>query len=114
MCLVENQLGDPLHGGIAIEEIHRLAQLLQRRHERIVVPQQHLVIELGVDPSLHDSLDVAEIADHVAVVERAGAHFDLGRRVVTVRVLAHAVIVQQPVPVAEFDALGDGIHWGIG
>ena len=83
---------------------------LQRRDQRIVVPQQHLVIELAIDPALDDAFDVAEIADHVAVVERAGAHLDFGDRVVAVRMLADAVVVEQPVAVAEIDALGDGIH----
>src|SRR5260221_10970110 len=36
----------------------------------VVVAQQHLVIEFRVDPALDDALDVAEVADHVAIVER--------------------------------------------
>ena len=39
-----------------------------------------------------------------------GAHLDLGHRVVPVRMLADAVVVEQPVAVAEVDAFGDGIH----
>jgi hypothetical protein len=31
-----------------------------------------------------------------------------------VRMLADAIVVEQPVAVAEIDALGDGIHWVIG
>jgi len=50
------------------------------------VAQQHFVIELGFYP-LHDTLDVDEIADHVAVVERPGADLDFGGGVVAVRVL---------------------------
>ena len=98
--------------GIAVEQIHRLAQLLERRDERIVVPQQHLVIELLVDPALDDALDVAEVADHVAVVERAGPDLDLGGRIVPVRMLADAVVVEQPMAVTELDSLGDGVHIG--
>ena len=48
--------------------------------------------------------------DHVARVEAVGADLDLGQRVVPVRVLADAVVVEQPVAVAELDALGDEIH----
>ena len=80
---------------------------LQRPDERIVFAKNHLVIELAVDPSLDDALDVGEIAHHVAVVERAAAHFDLGDRVVAVRMLADAVVVEQPVAVAELNFLGD-------
>ena len=39
-----------------------------------------------------------------------GAHLDLGHGVVAVRVLADAVVVEQPMAVTEVDALGDGIH----
>ena len=79
--------------------------------QRIVVPQHHLVIELAIDPALDDPLDVAEVAHHVAAVERVGAHFDFRDGVVAVRMLADAVVVEQPMAVAEVDALGDGIHW---
>ena len=72
--------------------------------------QDHLVIELAIDPALHDALDVAEVDDHVARVELLGADLDLGHRVVPVRMLADAVVVEQPVPVAEVDALGDRVH----
>ena len=72
--------------------------------------QDHLVVQLAVDPALHDALDVGEIHHHVAVVElgRADVHFDDG--VVAVRMLADAVVVEQPMTVAEVDALGDQIH----
>src|SRR6185312_16641942 len=62
--LVEDQFRDPLHGRVAVEEIDRLAEFLERLDERIVVTQQHLVIELAVDPAFDQPLDVAEIADH--------------------------------------------------
>ena len=38
--------------GIAVEHVDRLAQRLERLHQRIVVPQDHLVIQLAVDPAL--------------------------------------------------------------
>src|SRR5207245_4392101 len=63
-----------------------------------------------IDPPFHDALDVAEIADHIASVELAGAHFDFRHGVVSVRVLANAVVIEQPVPVTEVDPFGDRIH----
>ena len=83
---------------------------MQRADQRIVVPEHHLVIELAIDPALDDPLDVAEIADHVAVVEPIGADFDLGDGIVAVRMLADAVVVEQPMAVTEVDALGDRVH----
>ncbi len=41
-----------------------------------------------------------------ALVELGGPHFDLGHRVVAVRVLADTVVVEQAVPVAEENFLG--------
>ena len=96
--------------GIALELVDRLAERLERRDQRIVVTQDHLVIELAVDPALHDALDVREIRDHVAAVEPIRAHVDLDDGVVAVRMLADAVVVEQPMAVAEVDALGDEIH----
>ena len=108
--LIEDQPRDALDSRIAVDDEDRLAELLERRHQRIVVAQDHLVIELAIDPALDDPLDVAEVADHVAVVERAGPHLDLRRRVVAVRVLADAVVVEQPMAVAEVDFLRDRVH----
>src|SRR6187431_425937 len=107
---VENQLRDALRGGIAVEQVHRLAHLLQRSNERIVLPQDHLVIELLIDPALDDAFDVAEVSDHVAAVESGGPDMDLDNRVVPVRVLAHAVVIHQSMAVAELDPLGHGVH----
>ena len=41
---------------------------------------------------------------------RAVSDLDLGDRVVPVRVLADAVVVEQPVAVTKGDLLGNGIH----
>jgi hypothetical protein len=67
-------------------------------HQRIVVTQDHLVVELAIDPSLHDALDVAEVHDHVARIKSVGADFDLCDRVVPVRVLADTVVVEETMP----------------
>ena len=96
-----------LHRGIAVDDKHGLAQPLQRLNQRVIASQDHLVVELAIDPSLDDPLDVREIAHHVAVVERPAADFDLGDGVVAVRVLADAVVVEQAMAVAELNFLGD-------
>ena len=61
--------------------------------------EDHLVIEFRVNPALHDPLDVAEVAHHVAGVELIGAHLDLGDGVVSVGMLADPVVVEQAMPV---------------
>ena len=107
---VIDQSRDPFHGRIAVNDEDWFAEGLQRFHERIIVSQDHLVIELAVNPPLDDPLDVAEIHHHIPCVQRIGAHLDLGDRVVAVRMLADAVVVEQPMAVAEVDALGDGVY----
>jgi hypothetical protein len=65
------------------------------------------VVELPIDPAFHQPLDVREIGHHIAPIELVGAHVDLGDGIVPVRVLANAVVIEQPMAVTEFDALGD-------
>src|SRR5437867_9556924 len=110
--VVEDQTRDALDGGIAVEKKHRLAQLLQWLHQRIVVTQQHFVIDLLIDPALDDSLDIAEVAHHVAAVELSGAHFDFCDRIVPMRMLADAVVVEQPMAITEINTFSDRIHFG--
>jgi hypothetical protein len=104
--IVENQLRDLFDGRIAVDQEHRLLQILERLDERVVTPEDHLVVDLAIDPRLHDPVDIAEIADHVAAVEHVGPDLDFGHGVVPVRVLADSVVVEQAVAVAEVKALG--------
>jgi hypothetical protein len=71
------------------------------------VPQDHLVIELAIDPAFDEPLDVAEVRDHVPRVETVGTDLDLRQRIVTVRMLADAIVVEQAMAVTELDAFGD-------
>ena len=66
--------------------------------------------QLAIDPALHRALDVREIGHHVAAVERLGLNLELDDRVMAVRMLADAVVVEQPMAVTEVQALGDRIH----
>src|SRR5215208_7478728 len=105
--VVEDDLRDMLDGGIGVDEEDGLSERLQGGDERVVATKHHLVVNRLINPALDDALDVAEIADHVAIVERAGAHFDFRDRVVAVRVFADAVVVEQAMAVAELELLGD-------
>ena len=110
---VENQLRDPLSGRIAVEEVDRFAERPQRGDERIVPPQDHAVIQLAIDPALHDSFDVAEIDDHVSRIETVGLNVDLDDGVMAVRMLTDTLVVHQPMAVAELDPLGNGVHTNV-
>ena len=68
------------------------------------------MIELPIDPAFDHPLDVAEIRHHVPRVEAVGTDLDLRQRIVAVRMLADAVVVEQAMAVTELDAFGDEIH----
>ena len=68
------------------------------------------MVELTVDPAFDDVLEVAEVTDHVTVVERGRPNLDLSDGIVPVRMFADTLVVQQAMAVAEVDPLGDGVH----
>ncbi len=68
------------------------------------------MIELPIHPPFDYSLDVAEIGHHVARIQRVGLYLDFGNGVVSVRMLAHTVVVEQPMAVTELNLLGDRVH----
>ena len=105
--MVKDEACDPFDCGVAVEHEDGLAQPLQRLQQRIIVTEDHLMVELAIDPRLDDPLDVAEITDHVTRIERATPNFDLGHGVVAVRVFTHTVVVEETMAVAEVDAFGD-------
>jgi len=74
------------------------------------VPQDHLVIQLAIDPRLDGAFDVCEIHDHVPRVQRPGGDVDFDRRVVTVQVPAHAVVVEKAMAVTEVETFRDAVH----
>jgi hypothetical protein len=100
---IEHQAGNALRRRIAVEQIHRFPHLLKSLRQGIVVPQDHPVVEFPIDPILDETLDVAEIDDHVAPIQRLRTDLDLGDRVVAVRVFAQTVVVEQAMAVTKFD-----------
>jgi len=59
------------------------------------------VIELAIDPSLHQPLDVGKISHHVALIEPIGADVHFHQGVVAMGMFADALVVEQAVSVAE-------------
>ena len=107
---IEHEAGNALSRRIAVEQVDRLPHLVKSLCQGIVVPQDHPVVEFTIHPFLDKTLDVAEIDDHVAPVQRLGADLDLGDRVVAMRVLAQAVVIEQTMAVTKFDLLGNRVH----
>jgi nucleotide-binding universal stress UspA family protein len=107
---VVDESGDTFRGGVAVERKHGLTHSAQHGRQRVVVAQDHLVIEFTVDPGLHDLLDVRKIHDHVAMIERLCLDVDLDHGVVPMRKFAVAVVVEQTMAVAKINALGNQVH----
>ncbi len=78
--------------------------------QRIVLMECHPVIEVVVDPSAEGSLDVAEIGEHTSIIEVLPFDGDDGSSIMTVKESAFAVVVDEAVPVAESEFLGDPKH----
>lgn len=55
-------------------------------------------------------LDIVEVDDHAALIERLGAELNLHFRVVPMQEPALAVVIEQAMAVAEMDFFGDGVH----
>jgi hypothetical protein len=108
--LIEDQFGNAFHSGVAVNDENRFAKLFERGDKRIIVPQNHFVIQLAIDPPFDNTLDIAEVADHIAIIERAGPDLDFRDGVVAVRMFANAVVIEQTVAVTEVDAFGYRVH----
>ncbi len=108
--MLVNETSNPLNGRVAIHEKHWLAKLTERFNKRVVASQNHLVIDLSVDPALHQMLDVTKITHHASLIESCRSDFHLGNGVVAMWMLAHSVIIEQAMPVTKTHTLDDGIH----
>src|SRR5262249_52902387 len=89
---VEDELGDVLSRRVYVHDEQRLALLLEKGQSGIILVQQHLVIEMLVDPAADDALDLGEIADHAEIVEIRRRQRDDGAAVVPVQMTALARI----------------------
>ena len=75
--------------------------------------QKHPVVQRLVDPGLKDLLDLRKVAHHSFFIESFGAQLDFHLAVVPVKIAAFAVIIQQPMAVAEMNFLRDPEHFQI-
>src|SRR5437016_6750719 len=67
---LEEQPGDVLGRRVDVHHVERLALLAEQGEYRVVLVQQHLVVEVLVDPAADGALEAAEIEDHAQRVER--------------------------------------------
>src|SRR6185436_1721432 len=80
------------------------------REDRIIAVKNHLVIELLINPDLHGSFDVAEVDNHAAFVEMVTFHRNQGPAIVAVEEATLAVVIKQPVAVAEINFASNAVH----
>src|SRR5262245_50112383 len=79
---VVNELCDVLGSGVYVHDEERLALLLEKRQSGVILVQEHLVIEMLVDPAAEDTFDLREIADHAENVQTRRRQRDHGTAVV--------------------------------
>ena len=106
---VEDELGDVLDSRVAVGLEDRFVQRFEGSDQGVVLPQDHLVIELAVDPRFHHLLDVRKIGHHIAAVKCLRLDLDLDDGVVAVGMLADPFVVEQAMAVAEINTLRDQI-----
>lgn len=68
------------------------------------------MIEVGIDPGLHNPFDFAEVDDHTKFVELFAFNGDDRDAVVAVQVATLAGVVEQPMAVTEVNFAGDSVH----
>ncbi len=105
-----NQSCDVLGRRIDVHDEHPLTALDERRQQGIVATEQHVMIEILVDPGVDYPLDLSEIDQHAATVECLTLERDHCPAVVAVKVAALAIVVQEPMPVTELDFTCDPEH----
>ena len=67
----EDQAGDVLGRRVDLHHEDPLALGLEEGQDRVVVAEQHVVVQVLVDPALHGLLDVAEVDQHPPTVQRS-------------------------------------------
>jgi hypothetical protein len=105
-----DELGDALRCRVHIEQIIGFLQLLKRRQDRVVFMQDHLVIEVVVDPRLHHPFDLAEIDDHAQRIELIALNSNDRRAIVPVQMPAFAAVIQQAMTVTKVDFASNSMH----
>lgn len=108
--LLINQLRDVFCRRVCVDDINRLVEFLQKGDRRIVAVQDHFVVEFVVDPGSQRVFDVAEVYEHPPFVEVFTLQNDDGATVMSVKLFAFAIVVQQAMTIAKFDFLCDAIH----
>ena len=104
------QASNRFRRGVLVHEETGLALILEERNGRIVLAQDHAMIQILVDPLFHHALDFTEIDNHGALIEAFPFKLDFDSAVMTVKKSAFAIVVEQAVPVTKIDFLGDAIH----
>jgi hypothetical protein len=108
--VIVDQAGDRLGGRIGVKKKHRFAQFLQWFYERVIPPEEHLVVDCLIDPILDDPLEVVKLEEDVTPVQLLTSQVDLHLPIVSMRVHAGAIVIHQPVAVTEMDFLANVVH----
>ncbi len=110
---VMNQAGDVFGRRITVHLEDPLTALPEHRQERVFTTEQHVMIEVFVDPRLNLALDFAEVDENATLIEGWAADRDDRAAIMTVQVAALAVVIEQTMSITEVN-LADDAKTGLG
>ena len=107
---VIDEPGNVLGCWVAINQVERLPQFLQRGHGWIVSMKDHAMIQGVVNPSTDNSLNVGKVDHHAPLIETIGGKRNHGPTIVTVEEAALSVVIQQTMSVTKIDLSCNSKH----
>src|SRR5271157_2934440 len=110
--LLVDEPGDVLRRRVRLHHEDSLPALTEQRQQGIVAAEQHVVVQVLIDPALNLLLDLAEIDQYSPLIQLGALQGNQGPAVMTVEMAALALVVHQTVPVTEMDLAGDSKHRG--
>jgi hypothetical protein len=108
--ILEDKLGDRFSCGVLVQQKTRLSRFLEPLRQRIIVAQEHAMIERLINPALHDTLDIAEIDHHAQGIKAFRRQVDGDFAIMAMRHATLPLIVHQPVAVAEVEIFRNFVH----
>jgi hypothetical protein len=90
--------------------MQRFSKFMQIGDDRVILTEDHPVIELFVDPTTDHIFDIREIDDHPAVIEFVGLERNDNSTIVAVKMTALSLIVQKTMSIAKVNFSCHKIH----
>ena len=98
---LEDESGQMFRRRILPDRTDRLTIFGQNREQRVRLGQNHAMVPMRVEPVAQDRFDLGKIAHHAVRIQRVGGKRDPNTGVMSMQSGAFAVVMKQPMPIAE-------------